>query len=199
MITNLFVLVVTLNPEDYVCSSLDYGLPEGLLPSLKKGNAWETILLLFSNMFDKPQDKIVKTIMVLPTIMLLLAEDKLGVMVDQTDAMCLKRMMELAVTDIWHADRVELLEDALLSATMLGVLEATLEKQVAFAQKSCRYGDHLKEVLEHYSAHTSAANATALHGELQRTLNDPITLAVLHNLIITISSDPLVFKAPLVT
>ena len=164
-------------------SGLD--VPEGLLPSLEKGDVWEAILILFSDMFGNALDVFFETIWVVPIIMLLWAEGKLGDMVEQTNAMCLTRMMELAVTDIWHADRVELLEDALLSATMLGVLEATLEKQVAFAQKSCRYGDHLKEVLEHYSAHTSATNATALHGELQRTLDDPITLAVT-----TISSSP---------
>ena len=38
----------------------------------------------------------------LPIVLLLWAEEQLGDMVEQTDALCLKRMIELTVTDIWY-------------------------------------------------------------------------------------------------
>ena len=64
------------------------------------------------------------------------AEDYLGDMVEETDNLYITRMMELAETDIWHAENVEELEHAKLAEQMLHVLKTTLKRQKGFGEST---------------------------------------------------------------
>ena len=76
-------------------------------------------------------------------------------MVEETDNLYITRMMELAETDIWHAENVDEIEHAKLAEQMLLVLKTTLKRQKGFADKELQYGDHNRDVLSHYSKKAS--------------------------------------------
>ena len=83
-------------------------------------------------------------------------------MVEETDSLSLTRMMELADSDIWHADDIDNVEDAKLASEMLYVLKTTLKRQLRYASKEVEFGDHVREVLSHYSANANPATVEHL-------------------------------------
>jgi len=192
IITFLFVLCVNTDATSYVCALLEEAThdtdddPEvdPNKPILDMINSFEDPDLSIPNKIAELIFMVIgeiftilyNTMWAFPMMFLIMAEDSLGDMVDETDKLMITRMMELADTDIWHGANIEELDDAKLAEQMLEVLLHTLERQAEYANKERELGAHLRQVLSKYSAkasldtvqHLLHPSTDQLHGEGSR-------------------------------
>ena len=127
VVSLLFLLCVSTDPTGFVCAPVeetsfipDDDNPTGLstvslINDIQQiGNPMDALWMLLAYIVNSISDIFWGSIWVLPTMMLIWAETTLGDMVEETDDLCITRMMELADTDIWHAENVYTLHFAKL-------------------------------------------------------------------------------------